>query len=187
MTQIPVYSYKGKTLRISVDMSKHRIKDAIVSRIPEKVFYVSNIVLIIDNIFITGASARNFYRSPRLDARVWFGTGVIFGVVRTLSSGLKIVTRWYGIPWTGWLSSILGRNCNRLGRYAILRGMAIATTGNISTPIIDLIDVACSWCPFKPDIRDATDMAVFTSWYPINKDNCSNLKLCLKFIIRRIP
>jgi len=109
-------------------------EDSLWIRIQERIPFVTNVVLIADNVWIIKSSVRNFYSAPSVRAKVWFGAGLIFGTIGTISCGIKLGGICFGIPWSGFLASFCGRNCNRVGKYTLTMGSL--ATGNISNPTV---------------------------------------------------
>jgi hypothetical protein len=113
----------------------------LTSGISKNVPIIGNASICADSLCTTGRAGINFYCSPNLVAKVFFGASCLClcGIMGATSSGTALLTSFAGIPVVGWFGSFGARGFNRLGKYTLHMGNV--TSGNITnaTAISDLM------------------------------------------------
>ena len=109
------------------------------STLTDGVPVLGNAAICADSLSTTGRAGINFYCSPNLVSKVFFGASCACGLIGATSSGTGLVTSFFSIPTAGVVGSFGARGFNRLGKYAFHMGNV--TSGNITnaTTISDLM------------------------------------------------
>ena len=89
------------------------------STLTDGVPVLGNAAICADSLSTTGRAGINFYCSPNLVSKVFFGASCVCGLMGAAASGTALATSFAGIPVAGWLGSMGARGFNRLGKYTL--------------------------------------------------------------------